>query len=111
MRRHAVKTPGGLNIGQGADVKHAGKGFRVPGDGGIDVIKQSFPHHKGFAGAAFFPGAAVKTHRSATAMLFKPAFYRHRTGQRRGAQEVMPAAVTIRSRRGGLRGCTMRLLA
>ena len=85
VRRHAVKTPGGLNIRQRTDVKHPGKGFRVPGDGGIDVIKQPFAHHKGFPGAAFFTGTAVKTHRSAAAVLLQPAFHRHRARKRCGA--------------------------
>ena len=83
--RHAVKTPGCLNIRQRADVKHPGEGFRVPGDGGIDVIKQTFAHHKGFPGATFLAGTAIKTHRSAAAVLLQPAFHRHRARKRRGA--------------------------
>ena len=34
-----LKPPGGLNIGQRADVKHSGKGFRMPGHGSVHVVK------------------------------------------------------------------------
>ncbi len=34
-----LKPPGGLNIGQRADVKHPGKGFRVPCHGSVHVVK------------------------------------------------------------------------
>lgn len=81
MSGDPLKPPGGLNIGQRADVKHPGKGLRVPCRGSVHVVKQTFTYHKGFTGAAFLAGAAVKSYRSAAAVLFQPAFHRHRPGE------------------------------
>jgi hypothetical protein len=96
----------------------------VPGDGGINVIKQTFTYHKGFPGVPVRKAAPGKplwyvkvclmtlmppspgtrrplpgcltSHRSAAAVLLQPAFYRHRARKRRGAQQVMPAAMAER---------------
>ncbi|MNY29353.1 hypothetical protein D3C86_1633890 [compost metagenome] len=106
-----LKTPRGLNIRQRTDVKHPGERFRMPGHGGIDIVKQPLAHHKGFAGTAFFARATVKTHRPATAVLFHPGLNRHCARQRGGAEQVMSAAVAVLAWRVRLRGCAMCFLA
>jgi hypothetical protein len=39
VRRGAGKPPRRLNVGKGAGAEHPGPGFRMPGQGGIDVIE------------------------------------------------------------------------
>ena len=52
MRRGAGKPPRRLNVGKGAGAEHPSPGFRVPGQGGINVIEQPLTDHKGLSGTA-----------------------------------------------------------
>lgn len=111
MSGDPLKPPGGLNIGQRADVKHPGKGLRVPCHGSVHVVKQTFTHHKGFTGAAFLAGAAVKSHRSAAAVLLQPAPF---TATAPAKRLCLTGYARSRGRSppcGGLRRRAVRLLA
>ncbi|MNZ96665.1 hypothetical protein D3C78_1158700 [compost metagenome] len=110
MRCGAVKAPGSLNICERTDVKHSGKCLRMPGYRSVHIVKQSLAHHKGFAGTAFFTGTAVKTHGSTAAVLRQPLFYRDGACQRGGAQEIMPATMTVSTGAIGLLRGAMRVL-
>ncbi len=92
----AAEPPGGLNVGQRAGAEHTGVGFRVPGQRGVHIVKQSFAHHKRFAGTAFFTRTAVETNRPTTAVLRQPAPAGNGGGQRRGAQQIVTTAVAVR---------------
>lgn len=77
----------------------------MPGEGRIDVIKQPFAHHKGFARAAFFPRATVEAQGACAAVLLQPFFSGHRRGESRRPEQIVPAAVTVAPRR---RRCRLR---
>ncbi len=111
MRRHAFEVKRRLNIGEGAEVKHAAKAFRVPGHGSIDIIKQPLAHHKGFTRAALLARAAVKAQRAASALFCPPGFDGESGGQAGGTEQVMAAAVTVAVFHQRLRRGAARLLA
>jgi hypothetical protein len=62
----------------------------MPGQGGIDVIKQPFAHHEGFARAAFLAGTAVEAQRAGAAVLLQPVPGGDRGGERRRTSRLCP---------------------
>ncbi len=84
-----------LNVGQRTGVEHAAEAFRVPGEGGVDVVEQAFAHHKGFAGAPLFARAAVEAQGAGQPVLLHPRLGGEGARQRRGAQQIVAAAMAV----------------
>lgn len=83
----------------------------MPGQRRIDIIKQPFAHHKGFSRTAFLAGTTVEAQSAAVAVLLQPAFGGDRRGECRGAEQIVPTAVAVGSRRQGRRFRAVGLLA
>ena len=66
---------------------------RVPANGGVEVVKNPFAGHVGFAHKRFFGRAAVKTNGARDIFSFHRSFQPHHRPHAGGAKQVMATAV------------------
>lgn len=66
----------------------------MPGKCAIDVIKNTSPRHKGFAGTAFFTRASKEDHRAWQLILKQILPYSHGGAQSADTQQVMSTTMT-----------------
>lgn len=90
----ALEFIGDLVVGQAASGSHAVDIAGMPGQGDVQFVKDAFPGHKGFAGAALLTGAAVVDDGAGEIVGREVLLHRNSSAQGAHTQVVMAASVS-----------------
>ena len=111
MGSHTLEVVSHLNIGQAAAGHHCIEVGGMPGHGGIQLIKDALPSHKGLAGTTLLAGGAEVDHGTAAAGVLQVLLDTHRRGNGAHTEHIVSAAVTGGAGSHGLPDRTACLLA